>query len=129
MRNVEKLRAAMDAFNSRDGERFDSFLADDAKIVPARAVIEGTIFRGPDAASQYVEAVDAIWEHLSWEIEEIRDCGDWVLALGRIRGCGRGSGAHFEATAGWIARFRDGMVTSFEWHGDRAKVLEAVGME
>ena len=128
MRNVDKLRAAMEAFNRRDGEHFDSFLADDAKIVPARAVIEGTTFEGPGAATRYVEAVDSMWTDLNWQVDEMRDLGDMVLALGRITGCGRGSGATFEATAGWIARFRDGRVTRFEWHGDREKVLEVAGL-
>jgi len=128
MSNVDKLRVAMEAFNRRDGDCFDAVLADDAKIVPARAVLEGTVYRGPDAATQYVEAVEANWENLTWEVEEIRDCGNLILALGRIRGCGRGSGARFDATAGWIALFEDGRLASFQTHADRAKALEAVGM-
>jgi ketosteroid isomerase-like protein len=128
MSNVDKLREAMEAFNRRDGDGFDAVLADDAKIVPARAVLEGTVYHGPDAASQYVAAVEANWENLTWEVEEIRDCGNLLLALGRIRGCGRGSGARFDATAGWVALFRDGLVTSFHTHADRAKALEFVGM-
>jgi hypothetical protein len=39
--NVEALRAAMDAFNRRDGEAFGAFLGEDAEIVPVRAVVDG----------------------------------------------------------------------------------------
>jgi ketosteroid isomerase-like protein len=126
--NVETLRAAMDAFNRRDGEEFDAFLAEDAQIVPVRAALDGTVYRGPDAATQYCAAVEATWEDLRWELDEIRDGGAWVLALGRIRGRSRGSGAFIDATAGWVAHFRDGLVTSFHTHADRAKALEAVGL-
>src|SRR5256885_7956036 len=92
-RNAQTLRAAIEAFNRRDGERFDAFLAEGAEIVPARASLEGTVYRGPDAATQYCAAVDTIWEGLTFESEDIRDGGDWVVALGRMRGRARSSGA------------------------------------
>ena len=126
--NVEVVRAAMEAFNRRDGEAFGALLADDAEIVPVRAALEGTVYRGPDAASEYCAAVDESWERLRWEVEEIREGKSWVLALGRIRGRGRGTGAEIDARAGWVARFRDGLVTSFRTYADRADALEAVGL-
>jgi ketosteroid isomerase-like protein len=126
--NVEVMRAAVEAFNHRDGERFDALLDSNAEIVPVRAALEGTVYRGPDAAAQYCAAVDESWENLRWEIEEIQDGGSWVLALGRIRGDGRGSGATIDARAGWVARFREGLVTNFHTYADRAEALEAVGL-
>jgi|SRR5215211_3807094 len=92
--NVEAVRAAMEAFNRRDGVAFGAFLAKDAEIVPVRAVLEGTVYRGHDAAAGYCAAVEASWEDLTWDIEEIRDGGEWVLALGRIRGRRRGTQQH-----------------------------------
>src|SRR2546421_11483829 len=103
--NVEIMRAAIDAFNRRDGEGFGAFLADDAEIVPVRAALEGTVYRGPDAATQYCAAVEASWENLTWAVEEIRDGEGWVLTLGRIRGRGRGSGVAIEARGAWLAHF------------------------
>ena len=126
--NVETMRAAMEAFNRRDAKGFGAFLAVDAEIVPVRAALEGTVYRGPDAAAQYCAAVDESWENLRWEIEEMRDGGSWVLALGRIRGGGRGSGAAIDAMAGWVAHFRDGVVRSFHTYAERGKALEAVGL-
>jgi SnoaL-like domain len=69
--NVEIMRAAIEAFNRRDGEGFGAFLANDAEIVPVRAALEGTVNRGPDAAAQYCAAVDESWEDLRWEVEEV----------------------------------------------------------
>jgi ketosteroid isomerase-like protein len=126
--NVGAMRAAIEAFNRRDGKAFGALLSADAEIVPVRAALEGTIFSGPDAAVQYCAAVDESWEHLRWEVEEIRDGGTWVLALGHIRGGGRESGAGIDARAGWVAHFRDGFITSFQTHADRWKALEAVGL-
>lgn len=127
--SVEIMRAAMEAFNRREGEGFGALLARDAEIVPVRAALEGTIYRGPDAAAQYCAAVDKSWENLRWEVEEIRNGGGLVLALGRIRGRGRDSGVALDVRAGWIARFRDGLITSFHTYANRAEALEAAGLE
>jgi ketosteroid isomerase-like protein len=126
--NVETLRAAMEAFNRRDGEGLGAFLANDAEIVPVRAALEGTVYRGPDAGAQYCAAVDQTWEHLAWDIEEIRDGGDWALALGHIRGRGRDTGTPLDVRAGWVARFRDGEIAKFQTYPDRRNALEAVGL-
>jgi len=126
--NVEVMRAAMEAFNRRDAKGFGACLASDAEIVPVRAALEGTVFRGPDAAAQYCAAVDESWENLRWEVEGFRDGDGWVIALGRIRGGGRGSGAAIDARAGWVARFSEGLVTSFHTYADRSEALEAVGL-
>jgi hypothetical protein len=47
-RRVETMRAAMAAFNRRDGEALGAVLAEDAEIVPVRAAVDGTVYRGPD---------------------------------------------------------------------------------
>jgi ketosteroid isomerase-like protein len=127
--NIEIVRAAIEAFNERDGEGFDALLAADAEIVPARAALEGTVYRGSDAASQYCAAVEESWEDLTWDIEEIKDGESWVLALGHIRGRGRGSGAVIDAHGGWLCRLHDGLVTNFRTYPNRDDALKAVGLE
>jgi ketosteroid isomerase-like protein len=122
------MKAAIEAFNRRDGEGFGAFLTDDSEIVPVRAALEGTVYRGRDAATQYCTAVEESWQDLKWEVEEIRDGESWVLALGRIRGRGRGSGAVIDARGAWLAHFRDGSVTNFRTYPDRAEALKAVGL-
>jgi ketosteroid isomerase-like protein len=126
--NAEVMRAAMDAFNRRDGEAFGALLAEDAEIVPVRAALEGVTYRGSDAAAQYCAAVNESWENLTWEIEEIRNGADWALALGHIRGHGRDSGAVIDARAGWVARFETGVITNFHTYANRDEALEAVGL-
>jgi ketosteroid isomerase-like protein len=126
--NVEIVRTAMEAFNRRDGEAFGAFLARDAEIVPVRAALEGTVYRGPDAAVQYCAAVDQSWENLRWEVADIRDGGEWVLALGHIRGQGRDTGAAIDAKGGWLAHFHEGLITRFQTYANRAEALEAAGL-
>jgi ketosteroid isomerase-like protein len=126
--NVEIMRAVIEAFNRRDGDGFGAFLAEDAEIVPVRAALEGTVYRGRTAAMQYCTAVEKSWEDLTWEVEEIKDGDGWVLALGRIQGRGRGSGAAIDARGAWLARFTDGLITNFRTYPDRREALKAVGL-
>ena len=126
--NVEIVRRAMEAFNRRDGERFDALLTGDAAIVPVRFSLEGTIYRGAKAGTQYCSAVEKRWEDLSWDVEELRDGDDWVLALGHIRGQGRESGAAIDSRAGWVAHLRDGLIERFQTYPDHAEALEAAGL-
>jgi ketosteroid isomerase-like protein len=126
--NVARFQAAVEAFNQRDGTKFDQLLAPDAEIVPVRAAIEGTTYRGREAGSQYVAAVDDSWESLRWEVEEVREAGESVLALGHIRGRGRGTGAAIDTRGGWVAQFRDGLLTRFRTFTSREEALEAAGL-
>jgi ketosteroid isomerase-like protein len=125
---VEIVLAAVDAFNRRDGMSFDALLAADAEIVPVRAALDGTIYRGQDAGTQYCAAVEASWADLRWEVDEIKDGEDWVLALGRIRGRGRESGATIDALAAWLARFNGPTVAHFRTYPDRRDALKAIGL-
>lgn len=125
---MQTMRAALAAFNRRDGEGFGRLLAEDAEIIPIRAAVEKTTYRGRDAARLYCEAVDETWEDLRWEVEEVRDGGDWVLALGQITGRGRGSGVDIDAHGGWLATFEDGEIARFQTFPARRDALEAAGL-
>jgi ketosteroid isomerase-like protein len=126
--NADIMRTALAAFNDRDGAGFDALLDEHAEIVPVRAALEGITFRGPDAASQYCAAVEASWEQLRWEVEDIRDLGSCVIALGHIQGRGRDSGVGIDASAAWVAHLADGLITRFHTYSDRAAALEDVGL-
>jgi ketosteroid isomerase-like protein len=126
--NVRVMRTAMEAFNRRDGTGFDAVLANDAEIVPVRSALEGTVYRGTGAGSQYCIAVEETWDDLRWEVEEMRVGAGWVLALGRIRGQGHDTGVAIDSKAGWLAHFRDGLITRFQTYANRAKAVEAVGL-
>ena len=126
--NVARLRAAVEAFNQRDGSTFDRLLAPGAEIVPVRAAIEGTTYRGGDAGSQYITAVEESWESLRWEVDEIREVGDFAVAVGHIRGKGRETGATIDTGSGWAAQFDDGLITHFQTFTSRQEALEAAGL-
>ena len=126
--NADRLRTVIDAFNKREGTAFDRLLAADAEIVPVRAALEGTTYRGNSAGSQYCSAVDETWESLRWEVDEIRGIDELAIAVGHIRGKGRETGATIDTSSGWVAQFRDGLITRFRTYTSREDALEAAGL-
>ena len=127
--NVERMRATIEAFNTREVDSLKALLSADAVITPVRSAVDGTVYRGADAAAEYCAAVEDSWSHLRWEIEDVRADANWVLALGHIRGGGRDTGAQIDASGGWLAHFREGRIVEFQTFSDRAEALKAVGLE
>ena len=62
------------------------------------------------------------------ELEEVRDCGDRVLAAVREEGRGRASGATVSARNYIVMTFRDGKVLRYQEFYDQAMALEAAGL-
>ena len=126
--NVELAYRAVDAFNRRDAAAFGALLAPDAEIVPLRAALEGTVYRGRNAAAEFFADADESWENLRIEVEEVRDGGECVLAFGRLYAQGRDSGVDTEMRLAWVVRFRDGEATAFRAYSDLDAALQAAGL-
>jgi ketosteroid isomerase-like protein len=125
---IETAGRAIEAGNRRDIDAFNSLFTTDCEIVPLRAALEDTVYRGPNAAAMFLADVKESWEDLSVEVEQFRDGGDWVLALVRIRGRGRASGAGIDVRAAAVYRFRDGLIMHMKVYGDCAEALADLGL-
>ena len=62
------------------------------------------------------------------ELEEVRDCGDRVLATVSEEGRGAGSGATVSARNYIVMTFRDGKVLRYQEFYDQRMALEAAGL-
>lgn len=100
--HVETAWRAVDAFNQRDPDAFVALCAKEVEIVPLRAAMDGTVYRGPDAVIRFFAESDEAWERLKLEGIEVRELGERVLGLGTIRGRGRASGAAVDIRGGWV---------------------------
>ena len=131
--NVELVRWLVDAFNTRDLERFASKLHADVEWIPAlitraEAGPENE-FRGVDGFWRWIAATEEAMSEFKVEAEAYRDLrDDRVLVLGRVMGRGRTSGAEVRAELGQIFTFRDGKLVSYRGYLDRAEALEAAGL-
>jgi ketosteroid isomerase-like protein len=126
--NVELVKAFFDAYNARNGEVVDRLLDPDAQVttLSARAGLPERWERG--ATRRYFEQLEESWADLRVEVEDHRELGDRVVALGRIRGTGKASHVevvHVFATVFVVRNSRFIRVDTFD---DPRAALEAAGL-
>jgi ketosteroid isomerase-like protein len=123
--NEEILLRAFAAFNVRDRETLRECLDPEFEFAPhITGGFEGTTFRGFDGMLDFIGVMEETWESLEVEPSEVREKGDVVVALGRLRGWGRASGIEVESPTVWLCRFRAGRILRIEARrGDDAAEL------
>jgi ketosteroid isomerase-like protein len=75
------------------------------------------------------QTFDLVWSEFRVEAEDFIDAGEKVVAIGRIRGRGRGSGIAVNGPVFMVWTFRDGSAVRQQWFADRSEALNAVGLQ
>jgi ketosteroid isomerase-like protein len=89
---VEIVRQGIEAWNRHDFELGARHLARDVEWLPASpAAVEQAMYRGHEEVARGFNAIWETWDDFQFEEHEIRDLGDSVLWLGRVRGRGGAS--------------------------------------
>lgn len=127
--NSEIVRSIIAAWAEGDVEYIVARIAEDGELIPLRAQLEGTTYRGREGARRFWEDLHADWEDLELPVEELRDLGDRVLTLGRFTARGRASGVDLDVPIGQIWKLRDGEVVWMKAFSDPAEALRAAGLE
>jgi ketosteroid isomerase-like protein len=122
---AELARRLVELFNRGEREELQRMAADEAGIVPLRAALEGTVYRGRDALDEFWTAVDESWETVQMDVDEITEHGEHVLIVGRLRGCARETGMEIDSPMGWVVTFDDGLVASMRTYPSVAEAREA----
>jgi ketosteroid isomerase-like protein len=126
--SVEIVKRAVEAVNHRDIEAVNLLMAPECEIIPLRAAVDSTAYRGADAAASWFAALDESWESLTAKVATFREGPGWVLALGRVQSRGRSSGATLDVNAAAVCRLRDGLITSIRIYTDRDRALADLGL-
>ena len=87
---------------------------------------DGTVLYGRDAVREHWSRQTDVWEHLEMRTEWIAENDGVLVALVRLEGRGRLSGAPVSAQAAVVTTMRDGQVTSARLTFDRRAALQAV---
>src|SRR6202171_4299839 len=110
--NVEIVKILMDAVNRRDIDTFAGLTTPDFEWFPVFAArVEGDVYQGREGIEAFLGEVDETWEEFRPLPEEYRDLGDCVLALGRLKTRGRGSGVPVDSPWGGIYDVRAGKIS------------------
>ena len=123
--NVEVVRRLNEAFDARDIEAFVAAHHPDAEVVVLRSQLVGP-FRGHEGVRRMAaEAFDTAPD-FEVRIDEIRDCGDRVLVLGRQRATV--SGVPFDRVLAEVYEIEVGKVARSEAFATVEEALEAAGL-
>jgi ketosteroid isomerase-like protein len=123
--NVDVVRRMFDAFAERDLDAMLALMDEDVEFLPVTANLTtgGVPYRGHPGIARYLEDVERVWPQLRINPGELRDLGESVVALGRIRA--RGGGMILEQPTGWVFRLRAGKILSARVYGTQEEALDA----
>jgi ketosteroid isomerase-like protein len=129
--NVEVVREAADAVNTRDADALVALLSPDVEW-EENPVIPGLreIYRGrAEVREWFEEGLLELWSGVHIALEEITELsGDRVFAEGVLTARGRGSGLPAELRVWLIFWFASGKITRRQVSWTRDEALEAAGL-
>jgi ketosteroid isomerase-like protein len=126
--NVELVKAFFDAYNARDSEAVDRLLHPEAEIttLSTRAGMPDHWRQG--TTKRYFEQLDEAWTDLRVEVEDYRELGEYVVALGLLRGAGMHS--HVEVARDFATVFviRNSQIVLLDTYDNWKAGLTAAGL-
>ena len=123
---ADRLRRAYAAFNAGgepDWSMFDPAIRHDQ----TKGLFLDGVFYGQAGLRAAREEVELDWEGLSYDLLEVKEFGDRVLVLLRMRARVRDSQAELDAQVAHVWQFRDGRAVSWDVYADHASALKALG--
>jgi ketosteroid isomerase-like protein len=126
--NVEAFKRGIEAYNRGDVEALLDELDPRVEWRPSLPVLLGgdlTVYRGHDGIREMLRELDEVLPERRLDFSDIQETDDRVVATGRLRTRGRGSGAVTESLFGWVADFKDGKATRIRTYLDPEEALEA----
>jgi ketosteroid isomerase-like protein len=130
--NVEVVRGIYEAAARRDDSTpFDVYAEDivwDLSNAGRAMLLPKPVYHGHEGVRQFWRDRLSAFREIDFEVEELIDAGDQVLATIREREVGRASGAPVEVTHLAVFTLADGKVTQLQVFDDRHQALEAAGL-
>ncbi len=128
--NVEIVRKGVEAWNRHDAEAWLIYAAPEIEWMPAGpAAVEGAVYRGHDEVAKGFELVWQTWDEFHFEESEVRDLGDSVLWLGRVKMKGAASHLKLDQEFAVHSVLRDGKCVTVQAFLAWRDAFNAVGLE
>ena len=91
-------------------------------------ILDAGEYRGHAGVDRWIEAWSGGLPIPSFELQEVIDAGDSVVAVVLLKARGRGSSVDVERQDAIVYRLRDRKVTRFDYYNSRQQALETVGL-
>ena len=128
--NVENFKRGAEASNRRDIETQLELLDPAVEWSPAFPVLlggEAKVYRGHDGVREMFRDFYEVLDEIHVEYSEIRDLGDQIVGIGRLRIRGRASGIPTESPFAVISDIRNGKAIRVRSYLDPDEALQAAG--
>ena len=126
--DLEIVRRNLQAMEEGDAGALFRAAHSDIRVFPRPAEPDAAPeYRGLDGIMEYALNWLGQWDTYEWELVEIRDAGDHILAVLRERGRAP-SGLEVEGLFSYSFVLRDGKVVEWHMYDSHAEALAAVGL-
>ena len=129
--NVEAFKRGLEAGNRGDVDTLLEVLDPAVEWHSALHALMGgeqTVFRGHVGVRKLLRDLNESFAEVDLEIAEIRDLGDRLVAIGRIRTRGKASGAETVTPLALVTEIKNGKTISVRAYLDPKEALEAAGL-
>jgi ketosteroid isomerase-like protein len=127
--NVERAYSGFAALNRRDLDTFLGFIDSEVQFTTRFGKIEGKPdYSGHDGIREWWNDLLEVFPDLSFDVLEVRDLGESMIAALHLRGHGVDSDAPFEETVWGAGEWRNGKAVRLQMFGSEAEALEAAGL-
>jgi ketosteroid isomerase-like protein len=127
--NVERLRTALEAYNREGPEAIISLLDPDVEWIADRSDMGRVTYRGRDGVRKAFEELNEGFDEMSFEVDELIDADDHIVALGLMIARGRSTGIEAKLPLALVfTAGHDGQLIRYESFRNRDEALEAVGL-
>ncbi|MCW3056715.1 MAG: hypothetical protein JWO21_684 [Solirubrobacterales bacterium] len=100
---------------------------DEAVEIHDHDILDAGEYRGHAGVRRWVEDWGAGLPVVSFDLQELIDAGDMVVAVILLKARGRDSSVDVERQDAIVYQLRNGRVTRFDYYNSRQQALEAVG--
>jgi ketosteroid isomerase-like protein len=126
--HIQAFLRGVDAINRLDVDAVLGFVDEDTFFEPLRAQTEGA-FIGVEGMRRFLADTAETFDLFKASYTDLRDAGDGrLVAIGKIRMRGRGSGAEADVRSAAVVEFRDGVMRSYRDYGDAQRALQEAGL-
>jgi ketosteroid isomerase-like protein len=120
---ADRLRRAYTAFNA--GHPDWTLIDPTIRFDQTEGLFLDGVFFGPEGVRAALEEIESDWEDLSYDVLDVVEDGDRVLALLRMRARVRDSQAELDAQVAHVWQFRDGRAVRWDVYADHAAARRA----
>jgi ketosteroid isomerase-like protein len=125
-KDVETIQEGVAALNRGDVDALVATLAPDVELVPLRAVLDGSIYRGHEGLRRWLDDMSEDWSEFELALQGVSELRPGcVLVRAKIRLRGRSSGVSVDSPGAWLCDMRAAKVARIRFFADSEAAVAA----